>query len=181
MGAIVEKLKLGKRNVKIVAFPGTDEQIGIVPLAENDIQEALFTTEKVFKEAGIEVNAMTMGAYTSEFNLQILYRALVDPEKKKPDGTFERYFRTADELRGVIKAEAKSILVDEYNAWEAECSPSPRRMTEEELEALVEEVKRDPRVTPGLVTSLSTAHGLIAFMASQLVTSRKASGSISSQ
>jgi hypothetical protein len=138
---LIEKLKAGKRNMRTLAYPGTENEIGITVLSEAETRDAIFATERVFKEAEIEVSAMTVSAYTAENNTQVLFRAIVDPKRQKKDGTYERLFKDVDEFRSLLRREEKEILIEEYNAFEKECSPVDP--SEEELEALSEEVKKN--------------------------------------
>ncbi len=177
MSDLIEKLKMGKRNIRTLIYPGTeDEEVGITVLSESETQEAIFATERVFKDAGVEVSAMTLGAYTAENNTQVLVRALVDPKRRKKDGTCERLFKDVDEFRSFLLREQKEALIDEYNAFEKECSPADP--SEEELEALSAEVKKNLTLGPNL--SIHTLQRLIIYLAKQLLTLQKDNGSTSS-
>lgn len=175
---LIEKLKAGKNNVRIIKFPGTDEDIGITVLTEAETQDAVFAAERVFKDAGIEVSATTIGAYQSELNTQILFRCLANPEKKKPDGTRERFFKDLREFKSLLAREVKDSLIEEYNSFESECSPSPLKMTEDEFDRLFDELKKSPQ-TVGKGLNLKTAKGLIIYLASRPAILPKVSGSIS--
>lgn len=175
---LLEKLKAGKKNIKIIKFPGTDEDIGITVLTEAETQDAVFAAERFFKESGIEVSATTIGAYQSELNTQILLRCLVDPSKKKKDGTYEGFFKDTKEFKSLLAKEAKDILVEEYNGFESECSPSPLKMTDDEFDRLFDELKKSPQ-TVGSSLSLKTLKGLIIYLAVRPATSPKDSGSTS--
>lgn len=175
---LLEKLKAGKRNIKVVPFPGQDDSIGITVLTESEVQEATFATERLFKANDIAVSATTIGAYNAELNTQILFRALVNPAKQRQDGTHERMFKTADELRGLIVGQIKDRLVEEYNALEEECSPSPLKMGDDEFERLFDSLKKSPE-TIGNSLNLRTLRGLIIYLANRPATSQTDSGSIS--
>src|SRR5450759_4032023 len=108
---LIEKLKAGKRNIKTIKFPGTDDIIGLAVLTEAETQEALFAAERLFKENQIEISATTISAYNSEANTQTLVRALVNPAKKKEDGTYEQYFESIGEFRSLILRETKDLLI----------------------------------------------------------------------
>ena len=177
MSGLIEKLKAGQRNVRIVTFPGTDEMVGIRVLSEGDIQEAAFWTERRFKENKIEYSAATVGVYLAENNTQVLFRALVNPARKEADGSHALMFASDDELRWHLTPDAKAILVDEYNAHQEECSPSVAALSQEELDALVEGVKKNRTI--GTDLSSNALRQLISFMAGQLATLPKASGSTS--
>jgi hypothetical protein len=175
---LIEKLKAGKRNIKIMPFPGTDENIGLCVLTEAETQEALFATEKYFKQNDVEVSAMLVTSYNSEANTQTLFRAIVDPARQDTNGSYERYFKNIDEFRKLIGREAKDILIEEYNAFEEECSPSPLNLTEEELEKIIAEVKKSP--TSGNDLSFRTLKKLTMYLVDRLSSLQKDNGSTSS-
>lgn len=175
--SLLEKLKAGKKNVKLVDFPGTDEKIAITVLTEAEIQAAAMETERLFKKAGLDLSAGTADAYQAEQNTQLLFRALVEPEPGA-DGTRRPRFSTADELRSLVTRLAKDALTDEYNAWEQECGPDPMTLGEQELDALFEAVKKNP--LHGSALSISTLRRLVIYLASRPSTSPEASGSTSS-
>lgn len=175
---LIEKLKAGKRNIKTIRFPGTDEVIGLTVLTEAETQEAIFATERLFKENQIEVSATTVSAYNSEANTQTLFRAIVNPARKKEDGTYAQYFPGIDEFRSLIGREAKDILIEEYNAFEEECSPSPLKLSEQAMEEILAEVKKNPIFGNGL--NFSTLRQLTMYLAGRLSILQKASGSMSS-
>ena len=178
MSDLIEKLKAGKRNIRTLAYPGIeDEEIGITVLSESETRDAIFATERIFKDAGIEVSAMTVSAYTAENNTQILFRAIVNPKRQKKDGTCERLFKDVDEFRALLRREEKEALIDEYNAFEKECSPADP--SEEELEALFAEVKKKGTI-PGSSSSLRTLQRLIIYLASLPATSQADNGFTSS-
>jgi hypothetical protein len=179
MSSLIEKLKAGKRNIKRLEYPGTDQGIGITVLSEAETQEAVFASERLFKEHLIEVSATTADAYVSELNTQILFRALVNPAVQKKDGSCERYFSDVDEFRGMLMKDAKGILIDEYNAFQDECSPSPLKMSENEIEALVEKIKKNQM--PGSGLSFRMLRELTTYLACRHQASQKDSGSTSSE
>ena len=141
MASKLEKLKAGKRNIKVVAFPGTEAKVGIRVLTLQDEQDAAFATEQVFKAEEIVYSSATVEPYEREKTIQLLWRALRDPEN--PDRPFAD---TVEELRELMTTEEKDILVDEYMAHQSECSPSLDSITDEEFEGLLEEVKKSPEL-----------------------------------
>jgi hypothetical protein len=169
--SLIEKLKAGKKNVKPVLWPGTDETVRLAVLTEAEIQQALFETEKKFKAAGIEFSVATADAYQSEQNTQTLALALLDERGG-------RLFKTADELRPLLQPSVKDVLIEEFNAWQQECSPSLTRLGDEEFDKLFEDIKKNPSTSNGL--SLRTLRELIIYLASRPATSPQASGSTSS-
>ncbi len=176
--SLIEKLKAGKHAVKIVTWPGSNNAIGITVLTEAEIQAAYFETELMFKSKGIEFSAANVDAYQSEESTQVLARALVDPEAKDKNGDPVRIFKSADELRGLIAhPDVKAALIQEYNDWQAECSPKIETMTEEKYDALFAEVKKNPSCLNS--SSSRTLRGLITYLADRQTKLRKVSGSTS--
>ncbi len=169
--SLLEKLKAGKKNVKPVPWPGTDETVGLAVLTEAEIQQALFETEKKFKAAGIEFSVATADAYQSEQNTQLLALALLYEQGG-------RLFKNADELRPLLQPSVKDVLIDEFNAWQQECSPALARMSDAEFDKVFEEVKKNPSTLNSL--SLRTLRELITYLATRPVISPKANGSTSS-
>lgn len=176
--SLIEKLKAGKRNIKIIRFPGTDEDIGVTVLSEAEIQDATFETERLFKENGIEISASTLNTYNSELATRILFRVLVDVNKKMSDGQPEQFFNSIIEFKKLLTRDAKGILIEEYNAFEDECSPSPLKMGDDDFERLFESLKKNPKVI-GRDLSFRMLKGLIIYLAGLHVKSQKDSGSIS--
>ncbi len=176
--SLLEKLKAGTKNVKVIDWPGTEDKVGISILTEAETQEAAFDTERLFKKHGIEYSFAVSDAYQAERNTQTLVRALVDPDKRDPKGNPVRLFKNADELRpspGFVLA--KADLIDEFNAWDEECNPSAKTLTEKEYQELFEEVKKNPSILSDL--SLRTLRGLIIYSANRPATSPTDSGSSS--
>ena len=170
---LIEKLKAGTYNVKIISWPGTKEKIGIAILTEAEVQAAQFDTEALFKARDIAFSASTLEAYQSELNTQVLSRALVDPQTKKP------LFKTAEELRGLIAhPDVKANLTQEYTDWQTECSPSPIELPDDKYADLYAEVKKNPSITSAL--NSITLRGLITYSANLPASCPPDSGSISS-
>ncbi|KAF0145119.1 MAG: Uncharacterized protein FD156_1230 [Nitrospirae bacterium] len=170
--SLLEKLKAGKKNKNTIKFPGTDQDIIISVLSEADIQAAHFESERLFKKNGIEVSMSTVDAYEAEKTTQILFRACSDTDGKPLS-------KTVDEFRSQILKAEKDILVDEYNSLEQECSPNPEKISTEDMEKIIDEVKKRPEMI-GSVSNIVIARKLIVSLASRLQNSQQGSGSTSS-
>jgi hypothetical protein len=153
---LLEKLKKGTGNKKTIKYPGTSEDIVLSVLSEGARQDAQFAAEHHFKSKGVDVSMSTVDAYEAEKTLQMLYRALSDPEGKP-------LARTVDEFRRSITIDEKDLLVDQYLDFEKECSPNPEEMSEGELEALWNEIKKKPEIL-GNSFSIGTARQLIFYL-----------------
>jgi hypothetical protein len=168
---MLARLKKGTDNKKTIAFPGTHEEVVVSVLSEGARQDAQFATEQHFKRKDIDVSMSTVDAYEAEKTLQMLYRALSDQEGNP-------LARTVDEFRNRITVDEKDRLVEEYLAFEKECSPDPETMSEAELEALIEEIKKKPEMI-GSFSNIGTARQLISCLVNRLPSLPPDSGSTS--
>ena len=173
---LLEVLKAGKKNIKRLKFPGTEQEIGLTVLTEAEIEESVFATELVFKAAEVNITSTSISMYNSELSTQMLFRALVDPLKTKKDGTYERIFKSPDELRSLITSAQKAILIGEYNNFENECSPDVDKLSQLKFDELFEELKKNPQAGNSL--SLQTARRLILYLVGRLQSLPQANGSI---
>lgn len=158
--SLLEKLKSGKRNIRIIKFPGTDQDVALRVLSNAEVQDALFATEDHFKQRKIEVSATTVEAYEDENTIQILARALRDPKDLK-----QPLAADVDQLREIITLEEKNDLVREYDAFEIEVSPSTETIEDDELDRIFDEVKKKPETGSELNTY--TLRKLIIYLASR--------------
>lgn len=158
--SLLEKLKAGKRNLRIIRFPGTEHDVALRVLSNAELQDALFATEDLFRKKNIVIGSTTIEAYEDEHTTQILYRALRDPrDPEKP------FAESVDELRSLLTREEKDLLVARYNDFEKEVSPAPDMLTEEEMDGLLDEIKKKPEAGNGL--SFSTLKRLTIYSASR--------------
>jgi len=172
--SLLEKLKAGKKNIKVLKFPGTEEDVGLQLLSNHDLQESVFAAENYFKKAGIEIVSTVLDSYEDERTTQLLFRALKDPAR--PQNPFAA---TVDELRRNLTKEEKEILTDEYLQFERECSPNFRQMSDEEFETLWVDLKKNPKAILSSLPSIMLRR-LLLYLASQQASSPTDSGSTSS-
>lgn len=158
MTSRLAKIKGGTRNVTLKKYPGTDQAVAIRVLTNAEIQAALFATVEHFKRAGIEVNAATVEAFDDEHTTQLLAVALRDP-----DDPGQPFATNAHQLRGLMTSDEKEILVDAYEAFKAEVSPSPDEMSEDELLRLCEELKKKPEI--GNTLNICVLRRLLPYLA----------------
>ena len=163
--SLLDTLKLGTKNCKMVKWPGTDTEIAMSILSQQQIQDAVFATERLFKGEKIEMNMGTADEYDSELSTQKLFRSIHDPkDMDKPVAT------TITEFRKALTREDRTVLIEEYLAFEKECSPSPDNLTNDEFDQLLSDLKKTPHETLGRITSISTLKKLLLIMASRPVT-----------
>ena len=175
MSDLLQRLKLGTDNVKLLNFPGSDQKVALKILSQKDLQDAAFATERYFKSEKIEVNLVTSEEYDAEKATQILYRCLKDPEN-----TNESIASSITEFRKLLNREEKRILADEYVAFERECSPAPDNLSGDEFDKILSDLKKNPATSISTITSISTARRLITCLVDQLTSLHTVSGSTSS-
>jgi hypothetical protein len=171
--ALYDKLKAGTRNEQLVTWPGTDHQVLIRVLSNQDTLDASLAADRLYKEADSAVTFQNVGVYEAERDTQELYRACLDPETKKPVAP------SISDFRRLLSQSVRRALIDEYNRLDEECNPRPMEMDAGEFDALVENLKKKPEETIGKISSSATLKKLCLFLASPPATSPKDSGSTS--
>lgn len=141
MSDLLERLKAGKSAVAKVTISGVD--FGLRVLSEQDYLEAGMAAEAAMKAAGVELSVATAELFETEKSSQLLLRALVNPADNKAVAM------TAKELRAALSREEVAYLIEQYLSHEKTISPSERNLSDDDLMALLEEVKKTPQ-TPRL-------------------------------
>jgi hypothetical protein len=173
MPSLLEKIKAGARNRKEIKFPGTDIKVALRVLSNQDTLDAALAADRLYKAEDIPVGMQNIGEYESEKTTQQLYRALSDPENGGPIAP------SITEFRKNLTPGERAALIEEYNAFDAECNPSPDTMPADEFDRLVEDVKKKPEATIGNISSMHALKRLALFLACPPSTSPKGNGRIS--
>jgi hypothetical protein len=170
---LLSRIKLGTANTKMVKWPGSEELVSLRILSLQERQEAGFATERHFKTSGIDLNMATAPDYDEEKAVQMLWRALRDPNGNVP------LCKSIGEFRCALTREDKTTLIDEYLTFERDCAPSPDNLTEDEFDQFVSELKKTPDEILSGNYSTSMLKKLCRSLASQLAIalSRNFSGS----
>ncbi|MEW9901015.1 hypothetical protein ABWL39_20540 [Chitinivorax sp. PXF-14] len=158
MSDLLSRLKAGRAAIGSVTVDGV--AFGLRLLSEQDYLAAQIATEVAMREAGLELSISTAEAYEAEKSSQLLARALVDPVTAVPVAA------NAQALREAVGREQLSAMVNAYLAHEKVYSPSARTLSNDELTALVDEVKKSPETTLSSVSSIDTLKRLITILAS---------------
>ena len=159
MSDLLEKIKAGTQNKKEITWPGIDQKIYIRILNENDHLQSSLATDKIF--VGNVLSTMNVDQYSSELETQLLFRAIEDPE------TGKQLFTNITEFRDMLSPEIKNKLAEELDAFHEECSPNPYKLSDEEFDKLIFEVKKNAETTVGNVISIDTLRKLIIYLAKQ--------------
>lgn len=174
MTDLLKIIKAGTKNKTIINFPGTDKKVELRLLSNQDTLDATADSEKLFKHLGIVPEFYNINSWENERAIQMLYRALHNPEDGSPISPDIASFRN------MTTNEERRDLIDAYDALTAECNPSPDVLSSEEFDALIESVKKNPETTIGSCSNLQTLRRLALFLAKLLASSRTDNGPISS-
>ena len=161
MSDLLSIFKAGQDNVKIIKWPGTQHDVAIRVLTQRDLQEAAFSTERMFKAEKIEVGILTAEEYEVEKSLQILFRCLRDPKSLE-----DPVAPSIAEFRKALTREERRLLTDEYLAFESECSPAIDGLSKEDFDRLLQDLKKNPAAILSTITSIGMLKKLLLFMAS---------------
>jgi hypothetical protein len=158
MSGLLARLKAGRAAVGQVTVDGVT--FGLRLLTEQDYLAAQIATEAAMREAGMELSVSTAEAFEAEKSSQLLVRALIDPANSQPVA------ETAQALREATYRDQQASLVNAYLAHEKTFSPSERTLTDDELSALLEEVKKNPETMLSSVSNIDTLKRLITVLVS---------------
>lgn len=159
MSDLLARLKAGRAAVGQVTVDGVT--FGLRLLTEQDYLAAQIATEVAMREAGMELSVSTAEAFEAEKSSQLLVRALIDPASGEPVA------QTAQALREATYRDQQASLINAYLAHEKQYSPSERTLSDDELTALLEEVKKSPAMMLSSVSSSDTLKRLITALVSQ--------------
>lgn len=155
---IIEKLKAGKSNFKLVTFPGTDIKVEMRVLSHSEIQQAELETIKYFEGQDIKCNETTIDLYDSEKVIRKLFKSL----------TFNsQSIGTLDEFKSVLTPEVYDYLDEQLDSLHEECSPDLTKLSDERAKELIEAVKKKPDQV-WMDLDIHTLRKLTIFMANQL-------------
>jgi hypothetical protein len=154
----LSKLKLGTDNIKIIKWPGTNTEVALKILSEQDRMEISIATEHLLKQEKVENNFNNSDIYTAENFCQMLYRVL-----RSPDNLDTPICSSISTFRKSLTREDTKVLVAEYLAFESECSPAPENLSSSDFDALLLRVKKNATETISSITSISLLKKLLAF------------------
>lgn len=156
---LIDKIKLGTNLTKEIKWPGTEEVVLIRLLSDNDYLMATKQTESVFGD--IKIAVQTLDSYNSEKETQLLFRAILNPETK------ERLFSNITDFRQVLRLEVKEKLMQEFDIFEQENNPDYEKLSDEEFDKLLLNLKKKSNGTVGNISNIYTLRRLVLYLANQ--------------
>jgi phage FluMu protein gp41 len=170
MDYVLPIIMAGRRNFIERRFPDSEATIRIRLLTNQDVLDATLAADKIFREAGDDVSMQNIKVYEAEKDIQHLYRACTDTDGNP-------LARDIAEFRRLLTVTDKERLTEWYNELDAECNPSADTMPDEDFDALVESVKKNPTAVLK-VSSISTLRRLALFLVSPPVNLQTGNGLI---
>lgn len=162
---LLEKIKLGTKNTRLVFWPGTQDHVLIRILSINELQECVFNTEHLFKAQKIETNLMTSTEWDDERATQILFKSLRDPSnQEKPVCSDMAQFRL------LLTRDERNALLLEYLAFEKEVSPLSENLSSDEFDRTLQSIKKNPELIMSGNYSIFMLKKLLHFLVSQPAT-----------
>ena len=162
MSDLLEKLKLGSQNSKLVDWPGTKEKVRMRIANEYDMSLATVEADRFFKERTI--GTPNLQAYLSYKTAYRLYLMLTDPVTNKP------ITPTFNEFYPLLTEDIQDDLETQRVVFQDECSPDPDLLTPEQLKAQYQEIKKKGYAEViSLIGNINIERQLGAFMASLLL------------
>lgn len=124
--SLLDKIKNGKKNYKVINFPGSDEKVALVLLSSEDLTDC-----KVKSQDYIEQKHINDDTYRDlEHQSQIIYKAL-----RNKDNLDEKVADSIDEIRK-LRADEIQYLMIEYNNFQQDVSPLLNAISDEQFEEL---------------------------------------------
>lgn len=125
--SLLQKIKSGKKNYKIIKFPGTDENVAIVLLSSDETTMAKLKADEFNKKNNI-TDEIYLDKSIQEY---IIFYALRDPEDLN-----KKVAESIDELKQSITVNDLAYLMIEYTNLSNETNPLINSLTEEMFEEL---------------------------------------------
>lgn len=130
----ISKLKKGIDNRKKITWPGSDLAIYLRVLCEGDYLKAEERCDALYKERG--VNLGNIEERSAAKDTYCLYLAIVDEDGKRVFPDFETFTT-------YLTPEIRTELVQTQNDWQSECSPHIEKLSEKEMDDLLESIKKN--------------------------------------
>lgn len=141
------RLQKGTRNTKEIKFPGEDKLVLLQALSVEECQQAAISALGYLTRQGHDPNH-AMDVLLNERSIQLLYRALRDPQDAKKPLT-----ENVDGFRAVIDQSEVEALIGEFEIFQAECVPVIENFPEEKVAELIEAIKKNPEALSSVFDS----------------------------
>ena len=131
MAYTIDDIEGDVRDIKVIKWPGTDKDVGIMLLRCNELQEAHFDAREWFRKKAQKTDDTSHIQFLVEEEVRQCLRFLIDPESKKAE---YKIFANPDIARKRLTQAKRVYLVDQYNVFQTEIIESWGLDTVEEKE-----------------------------------------------
>lgn len=153
------------RIKKEINFPGTEHKILMQILTVGEDRAAQLAAEKYFTDLKITKDHIGLSVtYDEQRTWERLYRSF-----RQTNGDY--LAGTVDDFIKHLTVSMATELINTYEVYEMDMSPNPINLTDEELGAVMELLKKNPEAMSGGNYSTNMRNQVITFLAKQLVTS----------
>lgn len=127
----INDLKPKDREVRLVKWPGSDVEVGLMLLRCNELQEAHLAARAWFRKKGQDIDFASAEELEGEEMLQQVFRMLIDPASCVAK---DRVFTTDKEARERITSDERDYFIEQHKAFQAEVVRSWKEEQEESSE-----------------------------------------------
>lgn len=103
--------KAADREIAVVPWPGTGQQVGVLLLNCAELQQAHLDARRRFRKMGQDLDLYSAEELEAEEMLQQCYLMLVDPSARVATA---RIFESADQARDVLDANERALFCGEH-------------------------------------------------------------------
>ena len=161
--SFVDRIYSGKRNFRIILWPGSSQRAKMRILGRGEILESQRAAHDHFKTLELSPDELhNMEPFEDEKTIQMLYRSLSSADAEDEGKPIAD---SVDEFRILLTRRDQMALRDEYELLEDECAPDVDRMSEQQLESFIEALKKKPDETLSSVRDIAFARRLLRSLA----------------
>lgn len=147
--SILDKLLAG--HAAVATFEVSGVKIGLRILTGADYSAANVAALNFLKDHEVELTPGSSDGYQEAHTYELISRMVVDLGTKKP------VFESAEQCRDTLSRDQQNAIMARYLDHEREHSPAESNMGDEELTALVAEVKKSGPEAQQHLSALSSA------------------------
>lgn len=153
MAELAARFKRGRAIYRDFVWPGSDPPMRcrIRVVSNDETQVAIARAMQRFEKIGLPMTVLTGDELANEIATQVLAMAIEDParpiEGHYLDGKCEPIFHSGDELREWTTPSERAAVFAEYTDLDQESDPDLDDLDSEEVEALLDAVKKKDEST----------------------------------
>lgn len=157
----------GKRQFKDALFPGLEIPVKFAVLSCTETQECYAAALQRFGELNMEVTPYTVEPFTDELATQVLYRAVREPGEEHGPLYEKRVAADAADLRDSTTVDQRAAAFQAYRDFQHQVDPDPANLSDEELNEILELVKKKDRAALLALGSASLASFILTTASQQ--------------